>query len=260
MVGTCATVGWRAVLGMERRAEAPPAAAATMLGPAREAALETEGADDRDLIARARRGDEAGFRELVERYKGRAYWVAYHIVGDEDEARDIAQEAFIRVFRSLDGFDPRYKFFTWLYRIVTNLAVDSLRRRGSQRRVSIEDVGDLRSADAGPHEGLERAELRERVAAVLGELPPAYRTVMVLREIEGFSSKEIADMVGSTHATVRWRLHRARSLFRAAWERRFGADPGAGRPGGGKTGTDASASASAAESDAEEVGRDGPRV
>lgn len=198
---------------------APPRAAV------REAAPLTDAADDRDLIVRAQAGDEEAFRALVERYKKRAYWVAYNLVGDEDDARDIAQEAFIRVFKSIRTFDLRYKFYTWLYRIVTNLGVDALRKRGGQKRVSIEDVGDIRSSEIGPHDGLERAELRERVAEALEDLPPQYRAVMVLREIEGFSSREIADMVGSTHATVRWRLHRARALFRAAWERRFGPEP-----------------------------------
>jgi RNA polymerase sigma-70 factor (ECF subfamily) len=227
MSGSVATVGIPA-LGLGRAEPSAP------LARAREAALSTEGADDRELIARAQKGDEAAFRELVERYKKRAYWVAYNVVGDEDDARDIAQEAFIRVFRSLASFDSRYKFFTWLYRIVTNLAVDALRRRGAQKRLSIEEVGELEAAEAAPHDGLERAELRDRVAAVLRELPANYRAVIVLREIEGFSSKEIAGMVGSTHATVRWRLHRARSLFRAAWERLYG--PGAGAGGEEKTG------------------------
>jgi RNA polymerase sigma-70 factor (ECF subfamily) len=206
----------------DARVAEPPASYAP-----REAALSTDipEDDDRHLIARAQAGEEIAFRDLVERYKKRAYWVAYHLVGDEDDARDIAQEAFIRVFRSIASFDLRYKFYTWLYRIVTNLAVDTLRKRGGQKRVSIEDVGDLRSSEVGPHDGLERAELKERVGAVLKDLPPKYRAVIVLREIEGFSSKEIADMVGSTHATVRWRLHRARSLFREAWEKRFGAGP-----------------------------------
>ena len=210
---------------------APPAigrASAPALGAR---TLPTDATDDAELIARAQAGEEEAFGILVERYKKRAYWVAFHLVGDEDDAKDIAQEAFIRVFKSIGTFDLRYKFYTWLYRIVTNLAVDALRKRGGQKRVSIEEISDLRSNDIGPHQGLERAELRERVAEVLEFLPPKYKAVIVLREIEGFSSKEIADMVGSTHATVRWRLHRARSLFRDAWEKRFGGAPEGARAG-----------------------------
>lgn len=195
--------------------------------PAREARVSTEATDDRDLIVRAQTGDEDAFRDLVERYKKRAYWVAYHLVNDEDEARDITQEAFIRVFRSIARFDLRYKFYTWLYQIVTNLSIDSLRKRQGQKRVSLEDVGDIRGHEMDAHERLERIELKERVAAILDTLPPKYRAVIALREIEGLSSKEIAGIVGSTHATVRWRLHRARSLFKDAWEARYGKVEGA---------------------------------
>jgi RNA polymerase sigma-70 factor (ECF subfamily) len=178
--------------------------------------------DDRELIRRAQAGEEPAFRDLVERYKKRAYWIAYHMVGNEDEAYDIAQEAFIRVFKSISRFKLEYKFYTWLYQIVHRLAIDALRKRPQGgRRVSMEEVGDVRARGRGPHGDLEALEVKDRGHAVLGELPPKYRTVIVLREIEGLSSKEIAKIVGSTHATVRWRLHRARSLFRDAWELRF---------------------------------------
>jgi RNA polymerase sigma-70 factor (ECF subfamily) len=204
-----------------RTAEAPAPAVPL------EGRVSTDANDDREVIVRAQAGDEEAFRDLVERYKKRAYWVAYNLVNDEDEARDISQEAFIRVFRNIGRFDLRYKFYTWLYQIVTNLSIDSLRKRQGQKRVSLEDVGDVRANDVTAHERLERVELKERVAAILETLPPKYRAVLSLREIEGLSSKEIATIVGSTHATVRWRLHRARSLFRDAWEARYGKEPAA---------------------------------
>jgi RNA polymerase sigma-70 factor (ECF subfamily) len=183
--------------------------------------------DDRELILRAQKGDEEAFAGLVERYKRRAYWVAYNLVNDEDEAKDVSQEAFIRVFRSIGRFDLRYKFYTWLYQIVTNLAIDALRKRQGAKKVSIDDVGDVRANELTAHDRVERAELKERVAQVLETLPPMYRTVITLREIEGLSSKEIAEIVGSKHATVRWRLHQARLLFKDAWEARFGKMDGA---------------------------------
>jgi RNA polymerase sigma-70 factor (ECF subfamily) len=186
-----------------------------------------EAGDDQDLILRAQRGDEEAFRGLVEKYRRRAYWVAYNLVSDEDEARDISQEAFIRVFKSLGRFDLKYKFYTWLYQIVTNLSIDALRKRRNQRGLSLDEVGDVRANQVSAHERLERAELKDRVASVLALLPPKYRAVITLREIEGLSSKEIAEIVGSTHATVRWRLHRARLLFRDAWEAKFGRVEGA---------------------------------
>ncbi|RME73668.1 MAG: sigma-70 family RNA polymerase sigma factor [Planctomycetota bacterium] len=178
--------------------------------------------EENALVARAREGDESAFRALVDRYRKRIYWVAYNMVGDEQDAIDITQEAFVRVFKSLDRFDPRYRFYTWLYRIVSNLSVDLLRKRGTRRNVSLDDVGDMQGNGIGAHEQLERAELGQRVRAVLDRLPPPYREVMVLRELNGLSAKEIAELVGSTHATVRWRLHRARKLFRDEWESLYG--------------------------------------
>jgi RNA polymerase sigma-70 factor (ECF subfamily) len=188
----------------------------------REATVSAERAEENEVIARAQAGDEGAFRALVDRYRKRIYWVAYNMVGDEQDATDITQEAFVRVFKSLHRFDPRYRFYTWLYRIVSNLSVDLLRKRGGRKSVSIESVGDMKSDGIGAHESLEKLELGERVRAVLDRLPPPYKQVMVLRELKGFSAKEVADMVDSTHATVRWRLHRARKLFREEWESLYG--------------------------------------
>ncbi len=191
-----------------------------------EACVSDERAEENELIRRAQAGDEQAFRLLVDRYRKRVYWVAYNMVGNEQDAIDIAQEAFVRVYKSLGRFDPRYRFYTWLYRIASNLAVDLLRKRGGRRNVSIDDVGDMQAEGQGAHACLEQRELGEQVRAVLDQLPPPYKEVMVLRELHGFSAKEVADMVGSTHATVRWRLHRARKLFRDLWESRY-----AGRQG-----------------------------
>jgi RNA polymerase sigma-70 factor (ECF subfamily) len=214
---TALSLRWSGEVG--RTAEAPPKALPRVTTP--------EATDDRDLIVRAQAGEEPAFAELVERYKKRAYWVAYNLVNNEDEARDISQEAFIRVFRSIGRFDLRYKFYTWLYQIVTNLSIDSLRKRQGRRGVSLDDVAEMTARDAGAHDRLEKLELKERVAAILDVLPPKYKAVISLREIEGLSSKEIAGIVGSTHATVRWRLHRARALFRDAWEAKYGKMEGA---------------------------------
>lgn len=180
-------------------------------------------AEAHDLIRLSQVGDEDAFRRLVERYQGRAYWAAYHLVHDAEDARDIAQEAFIRVFRSLDRFDFKYRFYTWLYQIVVNLAIDHLRRRrGAGRSVSLGDVAEIASEDSGPSGRLERAEKRRAVEQVLATLPDKQRALIVLRDVEGLSSKEIADILGCNHATVRWRLHRARVRFRQLWESRHG--------------------------------------
>jgi RNA polymerase sigma-70 factor (ECF subfamily) len=177
---------------------------------------------DRDAAAveRVRAGDTAAFAELVDRYQQRVFWVARGMVGNDVDARDAAQEAFIRVFRSLDRFDTRMRFYTWLYQIVVNLCIDHLRKQGKRRGVSIDAVGDVGKEE--DQRGLEDAELKKRVGRVLDELPPKYKAVMVLSDLEGIGAKDIAVMTNTTHATVRWRHHRARKLFRDAWERIFG--------------------------------------
>jgi RNA polymerase sigma-70 factor (ECF subfamily) len=180
-----------------------------------------DAAMDAALVERARAGDMQAFAGLVDRYQQRVFWVARGMVGNDEDARDAAQEAFVRVYKSLDRFDLRMKFYTWLYQIVVNLCIDHLRKQAKRRGVSLDALGDTVAGAKGKDE-LEGSELRHRVHRVLGELPVKYRTVMVLSDLEGIGAKEIATMTGTTHATVRWRHHRARKLFREAWERIFG--------------------------------------
>jgi len=173
---------------------------------------------------------DVAFRELVERYQDRAFWISKGMVGNADDARDVAQDAFIRVFRSVDRFDPKLKFYTWFYQIVVNLSIDHLRRGKKRTRLSIEDLGEngestIEGREDAPTTKIERDELAKRVARVLDELPEKYRAVIVLRDLEGFDGKEVAGIEDATHATVRWRLHKARQMFREAWERIYGARP-----------------------------------
>jgi RNA polymerase sigma-70 factor (ECF subfamily) len=191
---------------------------------------------DEDLVRVCQEGPRAGvaredaFRELVERYQERAYWIAKGMVGNPDDARGVAQEAFVRVFKSVDKFDLKLRFYTWFYQIVVNLAIDHLRRSRKRTRLSLEDLaengdGQIEGRPEAPGQAIERDELAKRVARVLDELPPKYRSVIVLRDLEGFDGKEVASMADATHATVRWRLHKARQMFREAWERIYGARP-----------------------------------
>jgi len=174
---------------------------------------------DSELVQATRKGDENAFKELVERYQGRAYWVAFNMLRNREESIDIAQEAFLRVYRSLDRFDIKRNFYTWLYQIVTNLSIDHLRRKGVSKSVSLDAVGDLDGGHGRPGDGIEQRELREKVRDVIDKLAPKYKAVVALRDIEGLSCKEIARIVGTSHATVRWRLHRARMIFRKLWEK-----------------------------------------
>lgn len=182
-------------------------------------------AEDHALIRRAQTGDEGAFAELVDRHRGRAWRVARGLVGSEEDAQDLVQEAFLRVFRSLSSFDFSHGFTTWLYRIVTNLAIDHLRKRRAaiSTAAPTEDDGDLDLADEigpAPSSSLERADLAREVQACLETLAPHFQSVLRLREMEGLACTEIARIVGATHVTVRWRLHRGRKLFQEEWERR----------------------------------------
>jgi RNA polymerase sigma-70 factor (ECF subfamily) len=190
---------------------------------------------DVDLVKRCQGGDEAAYQALVERYRRRAYWVAFHMVGDAEEAWDVCQEAFLRVFRAIQSFDLERNFHTWLYRIVSNLCIDLLRKRANDRAVGVEDLSEYIPGGQRPEAVLANQELSREIEDCLQTLPSRYRSVIVLRDINELSCKEIARIVGCTHATVRWRLHRARKMFRALWEKREGVSsrrPGRRSPGG----------------------------
>jgi RNA polymerase sigma-70 factor (ECF subfamily) len=177
---------------------------------------------DNELVQRTLEGDKDAFEGLVRRYEDRAWWAAYHLIGDGEEARDIAQEAFLRAYRALSRFDFGMSFYTWLYRIVVNLSIDALRKRSRLKPLALDDIPGGLPAPTGeekPSDRIESVETAARVRVVLAKLPEKYRTVMSLRELDSLSCKEIAAIVHSTHATVRWRLHIARKMFKEHWER-----------------------------------------
>ncbi len=181
---------------------------------------------DHALIRRAQAGEEEAFKALVERHERRAYRVARNMVPSDEDAQDLAQEAFLRVFRSLARFDFEHDFTTWLFRIVTNLCIDHLRKRRptvSTAALLEEDEGELDLEDPrgeAPSDRVESEETADQVQECLAALAPHFQSVLRLRELEGLACTEIAEIVGATHVTVRWRLHRGRKLFLEEWERR----------------------------------------
>ncbi|TAJ12235.1 MAG: sigma-70 family RNA polymerase sigma factor [Planctomycetota bacterium] len=188
-------------------------------------AVESSAGADHDAVRRAQRGDAAAFEELVRRHERGAVRVALNLVGRREDAEDLVQEAFLRVFRNLERFDFQYEFSTWLYRIVTNQAIDWLRRRRPAHSTTAreDDEPEIELPDVrtpAPSRGLELGEEAARVRECLSALAPHFQAVLVLREMEGMACTEIADIVGATHVTVRWRLHRGRKLFQEEWERR----------------------------------------
>jgi RNA polymerase sigma-70 factor (ECF subfamily) len=181
---------------------------------------------DARLVERARHGDDDAFALLVGRYERKLLAVLVRMVHDEDLARDLGQETFWKVYTRLDRFDTARRFGPWLFRIGVNLALDELRRRPALPAARIDRPqargrGGFDLPDPDPR---LRAELAQEVHFVLDRLPLPYRTVLVLRDLEGFSSAEVAAIVGKREATVRWRLARAREMFREHWERREAAD------------------------------------
>jgi RNA polymerase sigma-70 factor (ECF subfamily) len=194
--------------------------------------------DERKLVEDARRGDADAFRQLVLRHQRKAYAVALGIVHDADEARDICQEAFLKAHRNLATFEGDSQFFTWLYRIVTNLCIDHLRRRRGEKlefdeAVATDDAGDEsgispRRLGFDPGRALADKELRARLHDALGKLSPTHRTVLVLREVEGLSYQEMADVMKCSIGTIMSRLFHARKKMQAMLiEYRSTADPAA---------------------------------
>src|ERR1044071_9858529 len=130
------------------------------------------------LIKRCQEGREAASRELMEKYQRRVYWIAYNMLSNYDTAREIAQEAFIRVFRNIARFDVKKNFYTWLYQITVNLCIDRMRKLSHGKTVDIDELGGL--ADPGrrdPAESTERTQTRGRVHIALDRLPPKYKAV-----------------------------------------------------------------------------------
>lgn len=198
-------------------------------GGARKAARARRRAEDLLLVDGILRGEEDAFRRLVERYQQPLYWVAYDVLHDTEEARDAVQEAFIRVHGAIGRFDRRRDLMNWLYRIARNLAIDAYRRR-RRRALNVEDVERAASraeaseaaAQPGADAGIACADLSSQVSLVLQDLPVDYRMALTLREFHGLTPREIAKVTDCSYPTARWRLHRARSLFKKAWEERFG--------------------------------------
>ncbi len=180
--------------------------------------------NDAWLVERARHGDHAAFAVLVRRYERKLIRVLARLVRDPELARDLAQETFWRVYSRLEGFDTARRFGPWLFRVAVNLGLDWLRRCRSEPSppASIDRPhgdGQLPFELPDPDPRIQ-TELAQEVQHILAQLPVSYRTVLVLRDLEGFSSSEVAAIVGRREATVRWRLSKARDKFRELWQRR----------------------------------------
>lgn len=176
---------------------------------------------DARLVEEVRHGDHEAFEVLVRRYEGRLMSVLLRFVQDRELARDLSQETFLRVFERLDQFDPSRRFGPWLFRIGVNLTLDFLRKR--KRRIWPSLFSDSR-VEKGPDPAVAdprlALDLEQEVRKVLEGIPEKYRTVLILRDLENFSSSEIAAILHRKEATIRWRLAEARMRFQELWKRR----------------------------------------
>lgn len=175
---------------------------------------------DEELVALAQKGEREAFEVLMERYKQKAYRIAFDFTRDREEAKDLSQEAFLRAFTHLKGFDLRASFYTWFYRILVNLCLDYRRRRG---RISWEPLDEKaeraaeRSGTASafsPDREVMSGEISRKVGVALEALSPKQRTAFILRNHQGLSIHEIAKVMQTAEGTVKAHIHRAVAALR----------------------------------------------
>ncbi len=184
--------------------------------------------EDLALVRRCKRGEEAAFTDLLARYRRAVYGLCLRMVRDREDARDLAQEVFIKVFSLLDRYDEQYAFSSWLFRIATNHCIDHL-RRNRLRFLSLDGVtgpdGEARELPIPDRRPLPDRELAgreavEKVDEVVADLPPHYRLVIQLRHVEGMSYEQIAEVLDLPLGTVKARIHRARARIQELLARR----------------------------------------
>jgi RNA polymerase sigma-70 factor (ECF subfamily) len=186
--------------------------------------------DETTLVAQAREGDTVAFGELVRRYEGKIFRLAQHITQNREDAEDVLQETFLKAYEHLDQFQGNSKFYTWIVRIAVNQALMKLRRRKSDRSVSLDEtidtgedniVREIAAWGEDPEERFSREELGELLDSAIKGLEPPYRSVFVLRDIEDLSTEETADALGLSIPAVKSRLLRARLQLREKLTRQF---------------------------------------
>jgi RNA polymerase sigma-70 factor, ECF subfamily len=163
-----------------------------------------------ELLAACRRGDREAFEELVRLTHRRVYSLAVRLTGDRAEAEDVAQEAYLRMFRGLAGFREEARFETWMHRIVTNCAISMMKRRGRFGDLAVEDDVDV----AVPDRTAPLLAERDALTRALDGLPEGQRVVVLLKDVYGLSCREIGEEIGIEEGAVKVRLHRARKRLK----------------------------------------------
>ena len=181
------------------------------------------GQNEQLLLEKAKDGDVASFEELIEGYQKKIFNLAYRIIGNYDDAADMAQEALIRIFRSIASFKEQSSFSTWIYRITTNVCLDEIRKRKNKKVISLDEEirmedGEMKrqfmSDDIQPDAAAEQKELRTIVSNAINSLPEDQKIVITLRDIQGLSYDEISTVLNCPAGTVKSRINRARQALK----------------------------------------------
>jgi RNA polymerase sigma-70 factor (ECF subfamily) len=169
--------------------------------------------EETDMISRCQQGDQEALKEIYDKYHKKVYRIAYGVIRQREDALDIVQEVFIKLFRSIKNFKGRSHFYTYLYRMVMNTAIDHARRGGKKFVSSLDEEGSFEPSDAvekGPERILLQKELEERVKLAMDKLPAEQKAAIIFRDVEGLSYQEMAEAMGCSIGTVMSRLHYGR--------------------------------------------------
>ncbi len=169
--------------------------------------------EETEIISRCQQGDQEALKEIFDKYHEKVYRIAYGVVRQREEALDVVQEVFIKLFRSIKNFKGRSHFYTYLYRMVMNTAIDHKRKAGKQFMSSLDEEGSFEpseEAEKGPERVLLQKELEERVKLAMDKLPDEQRAALIYRDVEGLSYQEMAEAMGCSIGTVMSRLHYGR--------------------------------------------------
>jgi RNA polymerase sigma-70 factor (ECF subfamily) len=186
--------------------------------------------EEQALVERAKAGDAEAFSRLVDKYERKIFRLAKHITQNDEDAEDVLQESFLKAYSNLDNFQMQSKFYTWLVRIAVNEALMKLRKRKSDRSVSLDEpheteedtvTREIAVWDDDPEKKFSRDELHDILQKAVDQLKPAFRTVFVLRDIEEMSTEETAEALGISIPAVKSRLLRARLQLREKLTRLF---------------------------------------
>ena len=178
--------------------------------------------DDRQLVQTIREGDSLAFEQLVRRKTSKVYALCYRIIGNGEDAKDISQLVFIKLWENLEKYDPAYAFDTWLYRMVTNVAIDFMRNKQSRENAVNSNLRLVKtSADAEQSVVVQRKEIEKVFDEVSTALSPKQKTIFVMNQMEDLPSAEIAKILGCRESTVRNHLFNARKLMQQQLAKRF---------------------------------------